>query len=77
MGSATPPADPIVGDGVYKAFHEKAGIQRIIDDFIVRVTTDPQIAERFKAANLIRLRLELKARVATSPAGLATTPART
>jgi hemoglobin len=56
-------ADPIVGDGVYKAFHEKAGIDRIIDDFVGRVTTDPRIEGRFKGADLDHLRLELKAQV--------------
>jgi len=56
-------AEPIAGDSVYKAFHEQAGIDRIIDDFVNRVTTDPRIAERFKGANLVRLRLELKAQV--------------
>jgi len=56
-------AEPIPGDGVYKAFHEQAGIDRIIDDFVNRVTTDPRIAERFKGANLVRLRFELKAQV--------------
>ena len=56
-------ADPIPGDSVYKAFHEQAGIDRIIDDFVGRITTDPRIAERFKGANLVRLRFELKAQV--------------
>jgi hemoglobin len=52
-------ATPISGDGVYKAFHEKEGIQRIIDDFIGRVTTDPRIKDRFENANLPRLNLLL------------------
>jgi hemoglobin len=56
-------ADAIPGDGVYKAFHEQAGIDRIIDDFVGRITTDPRISERFKGANLVRLRFELKAQV--------------
>jgi hemoglobin len=56
-------ADPIPGDAVYKAFHEQAGIDRVIDDFVVRITADPRIAERFKVANLVRLRLELKQQV--------------
>jgi hemoglobin len=57
--SANAGAMPIVGDGVYRAFHEKAGIQRIIDDFIVRVTSDPRIQRRFDGANLDRLNLLL------------------
>jgi hemoglobin len=56
-------AQPIHGDGVFRAFHGKEGIDRIIDDFVNRVTTDPRIAERFKNANLVRLRLELKQQV--------------
>ena len=52
-------ATPIAGDGVYKAFHEKAGIQRIIDDFVGRITTDPRIGRRFNGANLDRLNLLL------------------
>lgn len=52
-------AAPIAGTAVYKAFHEKEGIQRIMDDFIVRITTDPRIKARFDGANLPRLKLLL------------------
>ncbi len=52
-------ATPIAGDGVYKAFHEQAGIQRVMDDFIVRVTTDPRIMAKFQGANLPRLKILL------------------
>jgi hemoglobin len=45
----------------YRAFHEKEGIDRLTDDFVARITTDPRIADRFTNANLVRLRLELKA----------------
>ena len=54
-------ATPISGESVFNAFHGKDGINRIIDDFVTRVTTDPRIAERFRNANLDRLRFELKA----------------
>ena len=56
-------AEPIAGDAVFKAFHEQAGIDRIIDDFVGRITTDSRISERFQNANLVRLRLELKQQV--------------
>ena len=56
-------ADPIPGHAVYKAFHEEAGIDRIIDDFVVRLVADPRIGQRFQNANLARLRLELKQQV--------------
>ena len=64
MGAANPAgADPISGDSVFKAFHGQGGINRIIDDFVIRIAADPRIAERFKTANLVRLRLELKQQV--------------
>jgi hemoglobin len=52
-------ATPIPGTAVYRAFHEKEGIQRVMDDFIVRVTSDPRIKARFENANLARLKLLL------------------
>jgi hemoglobin len=52
-------AEPIAGGGVYRAFHEQAGIQRIMDDFVPRITSDPRIKERFKTTNLDRLKLML------------------
>jgi hemoglobin len=48
-------AEPIAGDSVYKAFHEQAGIQRIIDDFIIQVTTDPRIKASFATTDLKNL----------------------
>ncbi|QUD89828.1 group I truncated hemoglobin [Phenylobacterium montanum] len=56
-------AAPIAGDAVYKAFHEQAGIQRVIDDLIARVTTDPRIGQHFKGVNLKRLNLLLTQQV--------------
>jgi hemoglobin len=52
-------AEPIAGDGVYKAFHEKDGIQRIMDDFVPRITSDPRIKDHFAHTNLPRLKLLL------------------
>ncbi len=52
-------ATPIAGDAVYKAFHEQAGIQRIMDDFVPRITSDPRIKDRFATTNLDRLKLML------------------
>ena len=64
MAAANPAgADPIPGDSVFKAFHGQDGIDRIIDDFVGRITTDPRIEARFANANLVRLRFELKAQV--------------
>ena len=52
-------AKPIAGDAVYKAFHAKAGIERIADDLVARATTDPRIAVHFKDTKLQRLRMLL------------------
>lgn len=56
-------ADPIPAPGVYQAFHEKAGIDRIIDDFVTRISTDPRIAQRFQGADIGHLRAALKAQI--------------
>jgi hemoglobin len=62
--SASPAgADAIGGDGVYKAFHEQAGIDRIIDDFVPRIAADPRIAKRFVGSDLPHLNAELKVQV--------------
>ena len=63
MAATAAGAEPMAGDGVFKAFHGQDGIDRVIDDFVGRVTTDPRIAERFRNANLVRLRFELKQQV--------------
>ena len=52
-------AEPIVGEAIYKAFHEKPGIERIVDRLIGRVTTDPRIKRRFEFADLNRLKTKL------------------
>ncbi len=56
-------ATPIQGDAVYKAFHEKEGVARIMDDFIPRITSDPRIKDRFATTNLPRLKLLLTQQV--------------
>jgi hemoglobin len=53
--STNPAGAEPTGDAVYKAFHERAGIQRIMDDFIVRVTTDPRIKDSFTTTDLPKL----------------------
>ena len=49
-------AKPIAGDAIYKAFHEKAGIERIADDLVDRAVADPRIGMRFKDTKLPRLK---------------------
>lgn len=49
-------AKPMAGDAVYRAFHEKAGIERVAGDLINRAVADPRIGARFKDAKLPRLK---------------------
>lgn len=56
-------ADPILGDAIYKAFHEKEGIGRIMEDFVPRIVADPRIGKHFAGINLVRLRFELTQQV--------------
>jgi hemoglobin len=46
---------PLKGDATFKAFHGKAGIDRIVGDLIDRNVRDPRIGEIFKAQDLERL----------------------
>ena len=62
-------ADPIKGTGTYRAFHEKEGIQRIIDDFVPRVVADRRIGKFFVGVNLVRLNHELVDQVCYLTAG--------
>ena len=49
-------AKPMVGLAVYKAFHEKAGIERISNDLVDRAVADPRIGAHFKDTKLARLK---------------------
>lgn len=52
-------ATPIEGDDVYRDFHGRDGIARIMDDFVPRITADPRIRKHFEGVNLVRLKLML------------------
>ncbi len=49
-------ARPIAGDGVWRAFHGRAGVARIVDAFVARNLADPRIGDIFKGQDLVRLR---------------------
>jgi hemoglobin len=53
-------ATPIESADVFAAFHGQAGIDRIVDDLVDRVTVDPRIEGIFRASDLVRLRRTLK-----------------
>ena len=48
-------AKPMADDGVYKAFHEKAGLDRITHHLVKTYKTDPRIKDIFAAADDARL----------------------
>lgn len=54
---------PIVGDAVYKAFHERAGIDRIVADSVDRYVKDSRISAIFKATDLERLKRTLSEQI--------------
>lgn len=53
-------AEPVDNPDIFAAFHGQAGIDRIVDDLVDRVTVDPRIEEIFRASDLVRLRRTLK-----------------
>ncbi len=48
-------ATPVQGDGLYRALHERDGIERIVSDLLDRARVDPRTADIFKATDMERL----------------------
>ena len=44
---------------LYQAFGEKAGLVKLMDDFVPRLQADPRLAAAFKNANVANLKLQL------------------
>lgn len=53
-------ATPFAGTAMWRAFHERAGVERLVDDFVDRLIADKRIADIFKAQDITRLRRTLK-----------------
>lgn len=53
---AIPFADP----GLWRAFHEHAGVDRIVDDLVDHIVVDPTISAVLEGQDMIRLRRLLK-----------------
>ncbi|MDQ0463865.1 hemoglobin [Caulobacter ginsengisoli] len=60
QSNANAGASPVTGATLLEAFHGKAGLDRVVDDFVDRITTDPRIADVFKSHDIVRLRRTLK-----------------
>ena len=48
-------AAPFIDAGMWKAFHEEAGVRHIVDGVIARSIADPRISDIFKGQDLVRL----------------------
>ena len=44
---------------LYQAFGEKAGLVKLMDDFVPRLQADPRLSEAFKNANVVNLKSQL------------------
>jgi hemoglobin len=51
---------PFPGKAMWRAFHEQAGVDRVIDDFVDRLVADKRISEIFVSQDIVRLRRTLK-----------------
>ncbi len=60
QSNANAGATPIGDEAALKAFHGRAGIERIVDDLVDRAVVDKRIAEIFQNQDLARLRRTLK-----------------
>ncbi len=60
QSNANAGATPFKGEGMLHAFHGRAGIDRIVEDFDIRNQNDPRIGDIFKGQDLVRLRRALK-----------------
>lgn len=65
----TPSAMDSHGDAVYQDFGGKAGINRVVDDFLVTWLADPRISNRLDDADVERLSLMLKEQFAQLTGG--------
>ncbi|MCU6453706.1 group 1 truncated hemoglobin [Sphingomonas sp. A2-49] len=52
-------AAPFAGDAMWRAFHGRAGVERIVADLVARNVADPRITDIFKGQDLVRLRRTL------------------
>lgn len=51
---------PFTDDATFRAFHGRAGVDRIVDDFVTRNVADRRIGDIFKGQDMVRLHRLLK-----------------
>ncbi|MGI4733246.1 MAG: group I truncated hemoglobin [Janthinobacterium lividum] len=59
-GDANAGATPFRGPGMWRAFHGRAGVDRIVDDLVDHLVVDRRISDIFKGQDVVRLRRTLK-----------------
>ena len=60
---------PIQGDAVYHAFHEEAGVRRVVDRLVDRYQHDPRIADIFRAGDTPHLKKMLSEEICYAVGG--------
>ena len=60
QSNANAGAEPFKGEGMWRAFHGREGVDRLVDDFVDRVVADKRIEDIFKGQDIVRLRRTLK-----------------
>lgn len=60
QSNANAGATPFAGDKMFRAFHGREGIDRIVEDFVARDEADARIGDIFKGQDMLRLRRTLK-----------------
>lgn len=60
QANANAGAMPFAGTAMLSAFHGKAGIDRVVEDFVARINTDKRISEILEKQDMVRLRRLLK-----------------
>ena len=58
--SAAPPVSPVaISDALYKAFGEKPGLVKLVEDFHTRLLADPRTGPHFKPVNAKNIKEQL------------------
>ena len=60
VADANAGAKPVAGQTLWRAFHGRAGVDRIVDDLVDRSIADTRIGDIFRGQDMVRLRRTLK-----------------
>lgn len=60
QNNANAGAVPFAGDAMWRAFHGRDGVDRVVEAFVARNQADPRIGDIFKGQDMVRLRRTLK-----------------